>query len=478
MRVLLLLLLVLLYSCGSDSVGGSISEAGNAKVSCTVVGSDNLVQSGLTVALVPVDFDPVSGDRTELQFALSDTEGKVSFVTKGGEYNLWGQLETELLFSKGITLNSEDTLVLPTQIMSKAGTVILHGDTAVRSVYAKGFPFPFSVSKSGENTIASAVPVGQYSLILQSESTTLEQQTTIFSSDTTFINRDFNWTHWNPEPLLSSVYALYATGDTLFIGGGLSLGAYENSTMCLLSSANSDLPSNWILGIQSFEDRIYFSTEIGVAFMDAGVISVFDEIAAAKMSRFVVVDEKLWYTHATEAGAIKSDAVVERFTQAEIGTGNNILSALPELDTFWIGTQNDGLYYKVADQWEKDTSFSANWNQQELYFVDRYEGKLWLSTTGGGIYCRENDMWTNFTVASGDLPSDSIYATLVDTVDNRMLFGTKEGHLISYSEGVFTTIDAFRTSINNAGIFAINRHEEKLYLGTFGQGMVVLEYQD
>lgn len=474
MRVTLLLLSLILFSCGGDSAGGSVSEAGNAKLSCTILDSANVPLSGLTVALVPSDFDPVSGDRSQLQFALSSSEGMVSFVTASGTYNLWGQQSEQLLFTTGISVKEFDTLTLQPQKVSKSGTIKIVDQDSISTVFAKGFPFPFTLEQSAGTFFVRTVPEGTHTLSIQSETEIIEKHSTVFANDTTVISDHYSWTHWFPEPILNSTYSLFTSGDTLFAGTGTALGVYSSGSWQFLTTEEG-LPSNWILGLTSFEEKLYIATELGAATFDGMALTPFTEIPAQKMSRFHKRGSHLWYTTSDECGAIAGGTVVERFSKTDLGTTGSLLSVLSEEDTLWVGTMNDGLYYKTDGIWSRDVSFSAEWATSQLYFLDRFAGKLWLSTTDKGIFSRENGSWTNYTVASGHLPSDSIYATFVDTVENQLLFGTKEGQLLSYADGTFETINQFTETINGAGIFAIHREKNRIYLGTYGQGLVVVE---
>lgn len=469
------MLVLLIFSCGNDSAGGSVSEAGNAKLTCSILDSNTTAVPGLTVALVPADFDPVTGDSKELQFTLSNAEGIVSFETRSGTYNLWGQLGTELLFASDIVLNDSDTITLKPQKMKQSGTIALTDEEPVTTVFAKGFPFPFTLEKSAEFYYVSTIPEGTHTITIQNENEVVEKQSTIYANDTTIVSKQHSWTHWFPESHLNSSYSIHTSEDTLFVGTGTALGIYFNGAWKFLTATTEGIPSSWILGLTSFENNIYLATEKGAALFNGKTITPFNDIGELKMSRFIKRSNQLWYTAEEETGAIENGSVVERYSKTDIGTSNTILTVLPEADTLWVGTSFDGLYYKAGSSWTKDTSFSSNWTTTQLYFIDRFDEKLWLSTTESGIFCREDNQWTHYSTGSGHLPSDSIYATYVDSAENRLLFGTKEGHLVSYAEGTFETIDEFRPTIYNSGIFAIHRDKNKLYLGTYGQGLVVLE---
>lgn len=474
MRLLIVLLLLLLFSCGNDSAG-SVSEAGNAKISCIIQDSNAVAVSGLTVALVPSDFDPISGDRDELQFTLSDAQGAISFQTKAGSYNLWGQQKEELLFTQNITVAEDDTLTLQPQQIKQSGTVAIRDEKRVTSVSAKGFPFPFAVVEAQGTYYARTVPEGTFAIAIQNSDEIIEKQSTVFPNDTTTITKQYNWTHWFPKTELNSVYSIYSSGDTLLVGTGNALAVYAKSEWSFLTATSESVPSCWVLGITSFENKVYLATEKGAAQFTGDAITTVSGINELKMSRFMHHANKLWYSANEEIGALQNGTVSERFTQADLGTTKTLLSVLPEDDTLWVGTSGDGLYYKTEENWQRDTSFSPDWATTQLYFLDRFEEKLWMATIGNGIYCRENDQWHQYSVASGDLPTDNIYATCVDTVENQLLLGTLDGYLISYANGTFETIDDFRTSISEKGIFAIHRNKSRIYLGTYGQGMVVLE---
>lgn len=475
MRIILLLLLILFLSC-SDDQAGSVSEAGNAKISCTILNSSDSVVRGAPVILVPSLFNPVLGNRDTLQVDTTDAEGFATFTVDSGTYNLWATTNNEVLFHKDATLKEYDSLHLDSLQMSEGGTVVI-SDAALSRLYTLGTPTPFVTTTVGETTVGSAIPVGTHNLILDTDSASVEKSVAVVSNDTAYIKSNLRCQVWLPESNLANTYHLLASKGKLLTGTFNGLSIYENEQWTHFTKANSGLLSDWILHIAPFENSYYIATDSGLAHFDGEVIIPVESVPKTKIVHIVKGNDSLWFTDGTQLFSIAQSNVATEYLNSDMGTANAIRTMLPETETLWVATHRDGLYYKSSDAWQRDTTFSTNWAEIDIYLINRFDGKLWLSTTTHGIFYGTPDNWQQFSSGIANDPVDQIYSSYVDTVANRILFGNYQGQLINYANGQFQVIDDPRGYIGDTGIFTINRVNEKLYLGTYGRGIVIVDEQ-
>lgn len=475
MRIVLLLLLLLFLSC-SDDQAGSVSEAGNAKVSCTILNSADSVAKGIPVVLVPTLFHPVLGDRDTLSMDTTNELGVVSFTVDSGTYNLWATANDEVLFHKDVTLQEYDSLHLDSVRMSEGGTVVI-SDAALSRLYTLGTPTAFVTTTVGEITICNTIPTGTHDLILEKDTAVVEKSVAVTTQDTAYIKSNLRCQVWLPQTNVANTYHLVESDGKLLTGTFHGLSIYENDSWQHFTLGNSGLLTDWILHVAPFEGVYYLATDSGLAHFDGTTITPVESITKTKITQLVTANDTLWCTDGSQIFSIAQSNVATEYLNSDVGTANAIRTLLPESDTFWVGTNSDGLYYKSGDTWQRDTTFASNWASIEIYLINRFDGKLWLSTTTHGIFYGVPGNWQQFSTGEVDAPEDKIYSSYVDTLANRILFGNYQGQLISYNSGEFQIIDDLRGYIGNTGIFAINRVQEKLYLGTYGRGLVIVDEQ-
>lgn len=475
MRTLLLLLVLLFLSCSNDHAG-SVSEAGNAKISCTIRNGSDAVAAGVPVILVPTDFNPMLHNGETLSTDTTNSEGVATFTADSGTYNLWAQREKEILFHKNITLQEYDSLHLDSLQMSEGGTIVIT-DAQIPRLYILGTPAPFSTVTVGQTTVSSAIPAGTHTIVLDTDTATVEKSVAVSGNDTAYIKSSLRCQVWLPQANVANTYHLVASNGKLLTGTFNGLSIYENDNWQHFTKDNSGLLSDWILHIAPFEGVYYLATDSGLAHFDGATITPVESVSKSKITHLVKAKDSLWFTNGTQIFSIAQATVSAQLLNSDMGSSKTIRTLLPETDTLWVTTHGDGLYYRSGDIWQQDTTFAPNWAQIDIYLINRFEGQLWLSTTTQGIFYGNPGNWKQFHSGTVDAPEDKIYSSYVDTVANRIIFGNYLGQLISYADSQFQLIDDMRGYIGNTGIFAINRVNEQLYLGTYGRGLVIVDEQ-
>jgi ligand-binding sensor domain-containing protein len=102
----------------------------------------------------------------------------------------------------------------------------------------------------------------------------------------------------------------------------------------------------------------------------------------------------------------------------------------------WAGTQQ-GLVRSDDRGWRVFGTREHLSSQKILSLAEDREGNLWIGTQGGGLNCLRDGVFSAFRKQPKDgLPSDDVYALLVDT-NNVLWAGTAAG-LARYRQGAWT----------------------------------------
>ncbi len=170
--------------------------------------------------------------------------------------------------------------------------------------------------------------------------------------------------------------------------------------------------------------------------------------------------------------------------------GSNYITCLYEDNSglLWIGTRGGGLnvfdsgtekFARFMHDPGNQNSISNN-NVLTIYFESK--NKIWLGTDGGGLnlfdYERKSFLHFNASQASGSITSNEIIA-IDGTKSGDKWIGTWNGGLnsIKTNESVFSTIvDSAGQQIKHIWSLT-NESDEKLWIGTFGYGLLCLDIE-
>jgi hypothetical protein len=171
-KAILLLILTVFQACAPNSGNGS--EIGNARITGSLVQSDNTPASGVTIRLFRDDHVPVNGSTNPISITLTDKNGIYSIVmVDSGTYNIIGESENDKsVFIKGIQIGNIGDITIPAYTVTAPGKVkgvsFMPGLDSVNQIrvtmYIPGTDF-YTKPFIGGTFSFSKVPAGSYTLI-------------------------------------------------------------------------------------------------------------------------------------------------------------------------------------------------------------------------------------------------------------------------------------------------------------------------
>ena len=248
-------------------------------------------------------------------------------------------------------------------------------------------------------------------------------------------------------------------------------GLCGNVIMCMLKDSSGNI---WLGssggGISRFDSErfIHFNEESGK--IGAWVYAVMQDS-----------DGAMWFG-SSNGGVTKYDGKVyinysekQGFTKAKIKciyeSGNH---------TMWFGTVGEGIYYydgKTFKRLSKKDGLCANYVNA---ITSDKQGNIWIVTSSGGICCYDPAAKKFLSYEyTGSLGSDRIFSLCFDNENNlwaatqyagvsKIIFDNKDSHhatIIKYKDA-----DIDKTTVRSILI-----SDEKLFFGTAGKGIVILD---
>lgn len=231
--------LSLWLACTVDLSGGSSTIGNPERVCGRVVTADQVPVGGMAVALVPVDYNPLSGDQPMMaaakmqaaagvHFDTTDSDGRFVFEqVDDGEYNLVAvlQLFTQSLYLPHITVADEDVDLGDVALQPAATLVVVVADSSYvpgAHLIIPGTMIAVPVTDAGVQVFAAVVGdiSVQYvlpdsaALVTHDSLTTAEGDTLVVGSDTL--------PHWVIPPDLSDLPPITSLPPVITVHGARS----------------------------------------------------------------------------------------------------------------------------------------------------------------------------------------------------------------------------------------------------------------
>ncbi len=142
-------------------------------------------------------------------------------------------------------------------------------------------------------------------------------------------------------------------------------------------------------------------------------------------------------------------------------------------DALWVGTYKNGIAYN----WMGMSLFQL-WDIGDVCTIakDESTGNYWCGTNDAGIVCYNptTRQTRRFTMSETHLQSDVVVSSLA-AKDGTLWFGTFNGGLTHYHEGVWTTYLHGKSGLANNSIWSLDEDlEGNIIIGTLGGGFQIL----
>jgi len=213
-----------------------------------------------------------------------------------------------------------------------------------------------------------------------------------------------SWTNYDPanSPLPSStVNALLADGDAMWVGTDNGLGYFDGESWVIYDSETSSLPSNTVYDLhQDADDNIWIATDAGIAKWNNGSWEVFNTSNSPLPTN--------------EIRAIDSDS-----------EGN-----------LWIGTWGEGLVKKSGNDWVIYSTSNSGLSSNGIFSVRvDHLGHPWIGTYSGGVCVYNGQNWTVYNTDNSMMPQNHA-RTINFGVDGTTWVGTDDGlvHMTTESD--------------------------------------------
>ena len=279
-----------------------------------------------------------------------------------------------------------------------------------------------------------------------------------------FVKSDDEWLHYPlfdalGQPEAATALALGPSGEVWVGTARLGLYCYDGTTLSNYTAENSPLPDNWVNVIDCVGQTVYFGTENGIASIEAGQWQGFVLPMTVPdnwlMSISAAPDGAVWFGSFSGAARCK-DGQWETFTRSNsglVGEAATFVSASPWGDV-WFDCNN--AYNRLANgEWTswtreqtggmvgmEDAAFAPDgtawfafsngvasfkdgaWDAQYQPFGDESycssvavapDGLVWLGTYSHGAYSYDGSTLTNYSLETGDLPSNTVTDIVVGT---------------------------------------------------------------
>lgn len=246
-----------------------------------------------------------------------------------------------------------------------------------------------------------------------------------------------SYTSVNSGLPFSYVYAMAASGGTLYCGTADSgIAGFNGSTWNYYETEN-DLHSNWITstaqGLVGGDTSLFFGTaHVGVALFDGTDWS--------------------------------------SYTSANSGLGDPNINDVHVSDgVLWAGSQYTGVWFYNGTSWGSYNSTNSDMlGNIVLSVTTDSKGDLWLGTSGwdgplgqdGAVSRFNGSTWTNYYLSNSGLIDDDGLNVAVDPMD-MVWIGTEEG--VSKFDGLFTW-----TNYNSSNSGLIEDHVQAIAFGATG----------
>lgn len=208
-------------------------------------------------------------------------------------------------------------------------------------------------------------------------------------------------------------------------------------------TTSDGLAANVVTAVQGFGEAVFFGTKVGVQKYQNGQWTSYPDLPSKNVRQFIVKNSKFYLVLKNHLYKYNPDNDTWQFIVYSPHDLSSVV--LADDGTFWLGTENDGLFY--VDSVNKELTEIPVPGPRGNYFYDlavSKEGVLWCasgSLLGKGVYRFDGVNWTNFFAKQNDFPSDNTTAIVIDT-QNQVWIGSWGRGVYRYADSKFTIYNA------------------------------------
>lgn len=504
--VLIPLLMTGLMQCSMDSPSKVTGGGGIETVALSgiMLDENGNYASGVLVTLVPDDYNPKYGFRTDFMKDTTNEKGEYSFaVSINDAYNIEAvhiKKRTRMLISD-VVLCCDSTIPpyalkepgliqieLPTSCDLESGYVFVEGTQMSCNLFNNVIEKKYLIIDSVPATCISNL---YYDELNTSDLPILLIDTiTVIPNDTAgileFVRIDL-YNRSTSELPGNAVRTIRSDNNgILWMGtktGGLV--KLDGDKWTIYNTSNSDIPNNCVYEIElGKEGCLWIGTRNGLSSFNDGLWTVYNTQNSNLLNDSVYVlfvdsDNSLWI--GTDCGLNKlSDGVMRQYTTHNSDLpGNRVFSIAEDNNgALWVGTYK-GLSKKTDTKWiTYDKSNSAIPGNLIHSIVFEQNGDMWIGTHNNGVAKFNPTGWISY--GSGYLGDSRVKTIAIDSKGTKWFGTSGTGFLVSYNDETWVRYNnedlnmkwAFE-SLNDVTIDKFGR----IYMATELDGVLVLGYK-
>jgi len=508
-QLFILSLLALIFLSCSQQVAGFGSETTNGGTGVVVSLTGVTNYKSTVVQVIPSDFNPVTGEKTEIVNNAVDSVGNVRvFVESGKSYSIYG---VDSISGKKIMIQNvvvyKDTTIFGE--LTPTGTLqvnFIHSepmlDTINGVIFFKGYPeyrslqsnlirTDSSISVIFDSLPQSVLTTLQYAVKDNSEiSHIVGDSISIVSDSVTEVDTRlyYRFLTISDSPLLSDTVTVVTIGKEpglVWIGTNRGITRYKNNTFVSRTTIDSPLLNDCITAICESSDSVtWVGTQNGVG----RVASLFTNITAE--SSTLLPSNSITALASTRNGSvwIGTNAGLTHLTSTEtrlytpfdgLPSYNITALAIDSSGTLWGGTDK-GIFSISVDNIVTTylESMGSTFFTIQPYVNDiavSPSGDIWVGTCGDGLIVIADGIFTiqkyqeNLSILN--------WVTVVQSdSEGNIWFGTKTVSLIKY-DGTewYCYLSENGSFLPNAEILSLVVDTyQNIYCGTLGKGLFLL----
>lgn len=275
------------------------------------------------------------------------------------------------------------------------------------------------------------------------------------------------------------------------IDGGKLL-KFDGSDFVSIEISNSPLKSNWVISlIEDNEGSILTgSVKNTIKFSKDSIYQVFN-----KATECGVLDNSkaLWLAFnkgdTTFLKISNDNSEIFDTTNSVFRISSNWINSM-DVDIYnniWISTRGNGLFkYNGTEFIRYNMANSGLPSNYVFKTVFDHNNNMWCGTTDGLVKF-DGENWTVWNTQNSSIPTNLVFALITDSnnsiwfscLDEGGFRGVEVGGGITRFDGSnMTTYNIFNSDLQSNTVFDLLEYNKKIWIGTFGAGLNVFEYNN
>lgn len=477
----LLLISILLCSCGGELSGGS--ETTNGKVVCTVVDQSGLPLQDVHCHLIPVGYNPINSSKI---FALDSnkTNGNgicTLSVSETYTYNLQvvGTDSVLMAFEDSIALNSDTDTLISVKMQTSGSMAIINESYVLGShIYLEGTQFFISVNDN-DTLRFNYLPSGYLPKLIYYDGADSVIYDSVFIpiNDTLTVEElaalETEYVSILSKSSSNNVTSLFQNshGELIFgtVDGGIFLrrrnGGWHNYitegqiTSLLEVRSNRNIIVGTTKGpkrFNPFSGEFHWFTFDGLSLND----TVQSVEKGSKDNTYILLSDKVLCYNYSDTLKQVYPSVVQPTAYALDSTGGE-----------WFGSKNGSLL--LIDNGEEVSFKPTSLLNSSITFLEYYDGSIWVGTNAG-LLSINNSVIANHTAK---LPYENAKEGII--VGNSLYFLSSSNNLVKYSEGLFTVYSSQDLLSKSVVLKSLGSgNDNSLLIGSEGSGIFCISATD